>query len=126
MNSPLTLKEIGVEMNSQDNRATQCPLFVVQNKVKRWVDSHDSYDDIEEIDSGDTVYFKWEWEFDLRAGAFLTAKACEQHIKENAHHYHEKARSYAVSAWRNEEMKSVMQSLSSLASPDSKIPSHYE
>ena len=58
---------------------------------------------------------KIEWEFNLRAGVFLTAKACDDHIKNNHYHYEKGARSYAISAWRNPEMETVMKYLSSLS-----------
>lgn len=37
------------------------------------------------------------------SGFFLTHKAAETHLKENAHHYSENATTYAMTAWRNQE-----------------------
>lgn len=140
------LKEISIEMNTQDNRSTHLPLFVVQNKVKTVIYNHFDAeerelreefdydllcedcttkmenDDNDEHDFGcescdDDVFFffNWDWEYDLRAGIFLTGKACDDHIKQNYYHYHKEARSYAVSAWRNPEMTTVMKYLYSLS-----------
>jgi len=59
-----------------------------------------------------------EEEFDLRAGVFFTAEACDAHIAQNKHHYEGmKAVSYGISAWRNPEMQTVMQYLSENADP---------
>ena len=35
------------------------------------------------------------------ATGFLTKKSAEEHLKQNAHHYSNEARAYALSAWRN-------------------------
>lgn len=47
----------------------------------------------------------------MRAGFFFTAKACDEHIKEQAHHYDKSAVSYCISAYNNEELRRVMVSL---------------
>lgn len=48
----------------------------------------------------------------LRAAFFFTAEACDEHIAANRHHYNSTVRSYAISAYHNEELKSVMRHLS--------------
>lgn len=135
------LKKIGKEMNAQDNRLTQFPLFVVQEKVRKYVSYSDDYECIERksdfefndlceacqelFEKGETLpetcedcptacfdYYNFEWEFDLKSGVFFTAKACEEHIAQNHYHYNTEVRSYAIGAWRNPEMQSVMQALS--------------
>ena len=147
------LKKIGEEMLKQSNRHTQFPLFVVQHEVERrvnptdedydikerWEDYNDSYGYCEEceklMEKGDPpkeecddcddecfVFMKVEKEIDTRAGTFLTAKACEEHISENNYHY-QKPRSYAISAWRNEEMQLIMKNILSLATKE--IPNYY-
>ena len=35
------------------------------------------------------------------ATGFLTKKSAEEHLQQNAHHYSNEARAYALSAWRN-------------------------
>ena len=134
------LKKIGSEMNTQDNRSTQFPLFVIQvlkkvykengNETERrdidYIDTNDlcencarNYDkggdfpDVcDECPSSLFISFDEEWQFDLRPGVFFTAKACEDHIAQNDYHYDKEIRSYAIGAWRNPEMQSVMQALS--------------
>ena len=44
----------------------------------------------------------------MRAGFFFTAKACDEHIAAQSHHYDDSAKSYAISAYCNEELKMVM------------------
>jgi hypothetical protein len=134
------IKAIGEEMNRQDNRATQYPLYVVQ-ETKEEV-THEDFSDYEICVNVDgekmdeeslcedcesafelknpcvgcgfkqRLPVKEERVFALRAGVFLTAKACDEHIAANRHHYTD-PKSYAISAWRNEEMQNVMRFVSS-------------
>lgn len=133
---------VAKEMEKQSNRATQFPLFVIQVDVKRYGDSSwcneaerkddsdgemcDSceklYDDSEEIpeycsdcDSDCFVWFNWDTEFDLNAGVFFTAEACEKHIKQNDYHY-TNPKSYAIGAWRNPEMEQFLGLIFTMAS----------
>lgn len=45
----------------------------------------------------------------IRAGFFFSAKACDQHIENNRHHYNHTAHSYAISACYNHELQGVME-----------------
>lgn len=45
---------------------------------------------------------------------FLTAKACDEHIKSNYYKYHKDARSYAEHAFRNPDMKTISKLLRTL------------
>lgn len=56
-------------------------------------------------------YRKEEAVPNLYAGVFFTAKACDDHIARNLHHYNGTARSYGMSAYHNEEMIAVMKFL---------------
>lgn len=40
--------------------------------------------------------------------AFLTMKSAEEHLKENSHHYHEKAHVYVSYGWRNPELEKLL------------------
>lgn len=40
--------------------------------------------------------------------AFLTMKCAEEHLKENSHHYHEKAHVYVSYGWRNSELENLL------------------
>jgi len=130
-----TLIAISKEMQTQDNRATAYPLFVVMvdkkvygceswcNEVERKEDFDSDYlcekcaekyennedldDYCEDCDQDCFVWFSWEKDFDLKAGVFFTAKACDEHIRLNDYHY-SNPRSYAISAWRNYEMQEVI------------------
>ncbi len=42
---------------------------------------------------------------------FLTQKAAERHLRENAHHYPADAHTYAVTAWRNPEVERLWEIL---------------
>jgi len=148
-----TLKDIGNKLNTQDNRSTAFPLFVVQSLKKQYVDRSWDWEHAErkeDWNSGDLcnkcqlkelhgknlpkycedcdadlfVYYNEEYEFDLQAGVFLTEHACKEHIKYNGYHYH-RPRIYAISAWRNDEMQSIMKILSVLASKDGKVSQAY-
>ena len=48
------------------------------------------------------------------SGFFLTQKAAEIHLKENAHHYGDSATTYAMTAWRNPEADMLYQILKSV------------
>jgi len=136
-----TLQETGKEMITQDNRATSRPLFVVQVDVKRYTEEQDAEfkerkeepdelnlceaclvlhgeekelpEDCEDCHWNAFHHFNIEKEFDLRAGVFFTAAACDAHIAANSYHY-SNPRSFAISVWRNPEMEAVMDYLKSI------------
>ncbi len=148
------LLELGYKMNAQDNRMTQFPLFVIQHTVRvpsyfheMEYDDCERKEDIEDEDlcescrklrsEGDEIpdncencdsecynYWKNEEQFDLEAGVFLTAEACEDHIKLNHYHYNN-PKSYAIGAWRNPEMQNLLRILSKNANADNNPRSCY-
>ena len=147
----MTIEEIGAEMSTQDNRATQYPMFIVVEDVDRPVPSElsdgrhrvsepdygslcenciremdeDGFLDNEDCDECADDCFWWykrEQEPNLMAGVFFTAKACEDHIRANSYHYNN-PKSYGISAWRNPEMEEVMKHL--ISSAGKEVPSHY-
>lgn len=144
-----TIENIVNEMLTQSNRATQYPLFVVQEDVKvygdeSWCnhcerkeesdgelcekcyqlqqDNEDLPDYCMDCDSDCFVWYNWEEQFDLRSGVFFTAKACEEHIRLNHYHYI-KPRSYGIGNWRNYEMPEVMKLLFTITGKE--IPNWY-
>ncbi len=143
------LLELGQKMNAQDNRATQFPLFVIQHTVQVPAYHHemeydgkerkdDDCDDLiceecrlleempdncEKCDPKCFNYYKNEEQFDLEAGVFLTAEACDEHIKLNSYHYHH-PKSYGIGAWRNPEMQNLLRILSKNASSD-RVPKDF-
>jgi len=148
----MTLKSIGAKMLKQNNRATQYPIFVVVQDERRYVgydgnwthterrednDEEDICEEClekyhnneelpEECDNCSTqcfAYYYIEKQVPmLEPGCFFTAEACEEHIRLNSYHYNN-PKSYAISAWRNPEMQTVMKNLIKLTGKD--IPSHY-
>lgn len=148
-----TLEEIGKEMATQNNRATQFPLFIIMEDVERAVpdgngekrrkdsDSPDFYKGMcatcakkHEDDGTQPDYCEecdpdcfWDCEIsqepNLNAGVFFTAKACQEHIDENNYHYNN-PKVYGIGAWRNEEMQQVMFNL--IKNAGQEVPSHYK
>lgn len=135
------IKKLAEEMKSQDNRLTAFPIFVIQvdkkvygdrsfcDEAERKEDSDGSLckeceklqKENEELpnycsdcDPECFVWYKIEEEFDLQAGVFLTAKACEEHIKMNDYHYSH-PRSYAIGLWRNPEMEKLVKIIFEIA-----------
>lgn len=120
------------------NRSTSYPIFiVVEDKRIYGVENPDGRErrDFEDIDNfGFCELCKKEYETtnempdecedcledtfinylieknvpNLRGAFFFTAKACNEHIQSNRHHYDKTAKSYAISAYNNSELKTVM------------------
>lgn len=131
------MERIKHQMLTQSNRATSYPIFiVVEDKrvygvasdladgrerredyggelcesCKKLEDENDYIpDDCE--DCPDEMFVNYRIEEDvpnLYAGFFFTAEACIAHIESNAHHYNKTAKSYAISAYHNHELRDVM------------------
>lgn len=65
-------------------------------------------DEIVEIYKESKFYISYgHYERELK-NAFLTMKSAEQHLKENSHHYHEKAHVYVSYGWRNPELENLL------------------
>ncbi len=66
-------------------------------------------EDCEECDTECFVSYRLEKQVpNMRAAFFFTAKACDAHIAANPHHYNSTAHSYAISAYYNHELQTVM------------------
>ena len=148
----MKIKEIGQEMVKQDNRMTQYVMFVVWDRKERIVpdgfgetrrkNNEDSgsglcrsclekYKNEEELedwcdDCDQDCFYEAtnEFEPDLTAGVFFTAKACQEHIDENRHHYGPDVTTYGISCWRNPEMQAVQKHL--IEGSGNKVPNHYQ
>ena len=134
------LKELGKEILTQDNRITDAPLFIVQQKKVdwgydhsysedyKWINSMEDYieaedDKAEELDSledrlestGDweKVHYCERWEF---VTACFTEKGCKDYLAINGHNLSE-TRIYADSSYRNNEYRMVRDFLISLGNP---------
>lgn len=89
-----------------------------------------AYADLPEFcDDCDTAAFVYlrklddEESFDLRAGVFFTADACQRHINANHYHYNN-PRVFGIGSWRNPEMQATQQFLLSFFGKE--VPSHYK
>lgn len=142
------LNTLTEKMKDQDNRATAFPLFVIQvdkkeycndelaEKIERKGESYGNFcsdcqekmDNAEEIpeycercDPSCFIGYRIIQDFDLTAGVFLTAEACEEHIRLNHYHYIN-PKSFAVSSWRNPEIQTVIQLLFKLLAKEIPMP----
>ena len=150
-----TLVKIGKKMNAQDNRSTQLPLFIVvaDEKIRcadgdgerqrihedgwdpnqmcsycqeRWQLNEEVPEDCE--DCNDNMFHWYQIEKhvpQLDHGVFLTGEECNDYIKRRSYAMKDKAVSYAISAWRSDEMSKVLEFLSALGSEDSKAKNCY-
>lgn len=127
-------------MLSQDNRSTSYPIFVVveDKKIYNVGDDYDGRERREDYDDPlcerceamadsngpdypdecyecpDDAFVTYRIEKDvpnMRAAFFFTAEACNAHIRANPHHYNSTAKSYAISAYHNQELRDVMEYL---------------
>ena len=124
------LKEIGKLLNTQDNRATDAPLFIVQQKIidygytsdyaedYEWMDANNEYskadskkakqletlDDAgEDTGTWEKIYYKERWEF---VTACFTEQGCTDYIAINGHNLNE-PRIYAEGSYRNNEFRTI-------------------
>lgn len=66
-------------------------------------------DDCDDCDDDCFVHYRIEKDVpNLYAAFFFTAKACNEHIERNRHHYNSTAHSYGISAYHNNELKEIM------------------
>lgn len=126
-----TLLEIGEAIRTQDNRITDAPMFVVQERIRDygydseytddsvWLDTlndHTEPDDVAaiadldylDVEGIDTdgwvkVYYRDRWEF---VTACFTERGCEDFIRANGHNLTD-PRIYAAGSYRNEEFRLV-------------------
>ena len=87
------------------------------------------YDDVPDVDDINDLYYSEEWleekgliqsSYSYRSeyrNAFLTAKACKEHIASNHYHYNEPV-DYLNCAWRNPEMDLISQFLKTLSTQE--------
>jgi len=132
-----TLREISQSLKTQDNRITDQPIFIVEEKRRiygfaqgysddyTWVNPDNDYDEPSELEakrldkldksgrtfgSWEKVYYKDEWHF---ITACFTEQGCKDYIKANGHN-HKELRIYAHGSYRNEEYRTIRDSLLSL------------
>jgi len=137
---PESLKAIVKQILGQDNRCTDAPMFIVQERKRIWGISEEYSEDSAWIDteSGDTIEAddkeaaildslrqsykdvpdNWEkvgyidqWEF---VTACFTEQGCKDYLAANGHN-HGETRIYAAGSYRNAEFRSVREFLKSIA-----------
>lgn len=130
------LKEIGEQLRTQNNRGSDAPVFIVQQKRRDWgyeqgySDSYgwinESSGEYEEADeeksreleegydeSGETgnvwekIYYQDRWEY---VTACFTEKGCQDYLARNGHNLKE-PRIYADTSYRNEEYRTIREAL---------------
>lgn len=129
------LIQIGTLIRTQDNRITNQPIFIVQQKVidwgygseyaedYKWIDNSDGeYPEADEelaaeleemVGYGDVtagwekVYYKERWEF---VTACFTEQGCKDYIEINGHNLNE-TRIYAEGSYRNNEYRAVREAI---------------
>lgn len=142
MKQSLAVAKIGELIATQDNRATDQPIFVVEKSVmvitdpdygyneEKWINTESGhYEEASETkarrlnaiddnyrDTGDwkKFYLKETWEF---VTACFTEQGCKDYLKANGHNLG-KTRVYAYGSYRNEEYQTVRNHLVGLASAE--------
>jgi hypothetical protein len=127
------IENITKELNTQDNRITSDPIFLIQKKVRDWGiekgytdkyvwanpddeyieadeekskqldEDDDNWDIKEEDECWKKMYYRERWEF---VTACFTEKAADDFIAANKHRYGE-MRTYVDSLYRNDEMREL-------------------
>lgn len=135
------IKQIKNEILTQNKRSTSYVIFIIVEDKKiygvesDWQDGRErkqNYDDplcetCEAMAEGngpdypdecdecpDEAFINYRIEKDvpnLYAGFFFTAKAAEEHLQSNRHHYDSTAKTYGISAYHNYELKNVLKYL---------------
>lgn len=129
---------IGRRLQTQDNRATDAPIFIVQEKRRVygfdpaysddvvWIDDEGdeadsekraeleaAYDeDDEEPDGWTRTHYEDRWEY---VTACFTEAGCQEYIRLNGHNHRGELRVYAAGSWRNAEFRAVRELLIALA-----------
>ena len=104
-----TMAEIGERLQTQDNRITSEPMYLVQQETRLYVLADDCADGTEIID-GEEVRYRNIWEY---VNCFLTEAAAEQFLLRRGHDYR-KLRVYVDSGCHNPEWIAVRAHLAKL------------
>jgi len=129
------LDNLKQEMLTQDQRSTSYPYFIIVEDKKvygidlEWSEGQERkededmcekcqelFDNGKEIpnecdDCHDDCFIHYRIEENvpnLYAGIFFTAKAAQDHLDANSHHYDSTAKVYGMSAYHNSELRKVM------------------
>ena len=124
------ISEIGSLIQTQDNRITDAPIFVVQQIAVdwglssahcddyKWIHPKNDYSEadeeeankldeldrlFEDLDGWEKAYYKERWEF---VTACFTEEGCKDYIRQNGHNL-KRPRIYAEGSHRNDEWRTV-------------------
>ena len=108
-------EDISIELNDSKNTITIKARIEESEKHREWC-LHDLYD-VENFinnklflcDVVEIIYYKDKEEI-VEDTFFLTLKECEEHIKNNYHHYN-KPHPYAMTAWRSPQVNKLYEIL---------------
>lgn len=119
-------EKIAKRLREQDNRITEAPIFVVEQKRRIYGVDSDYTDRFVWVDpdgcenASDTPRKGWRkvgyvevWDF---ATACLTEAGCEEYLRVNGHNLTE-PRIHAYSGWRNSEWKGLRSMMPALSTP---------
>lgn len=135
---PPEIAAIGHLIRTQDNRATDAPLFIVQEQKRVygfdpaysdkfvWIgpeggeadpEQHAQFEekwqcDGERPEGWTRTHYKDDWRF---VTACFTEQGCKDYIAENGHNHSGKLRVYAGGSYRNAEWRAVRDFLARLA-----------
>lgn len=126
------IAEIGRALLTQDNRATDAPLFIVEEKRRvhgfdpaysdqiAWIDTANDYEEASpeeharleaqwarrrpRPDGWTRTAYQDEWHF---VTACFTEAGCQEYIRRNGHNHRGELRIYAAGSYRNEEFRAV-------------------
>ena len=134
------LVEIGRRLQTQNNRATDAPIFIVEEQRRTYGFDADYSDDIvwlngpndsAEADPEEHARLEAAWREDGKepqdwtrtayqdsweyVTACFTESGCEDYIRRNGHNHRGALRIYAAGSWRNDEFRAVRALLMALA-----------
>lgn len=133
---PPEIGVVGRLIRTQDNRSTDAPLFIVQERKRTYFDSawsddvvwisdesveadpeqHAQFEEKWQCDGGrpkgwTRTHYKDDWRF---VTACFTEQGCKDYIADNGHNHSGNLRVYAGSSYRNAEWRAVRDFLASL------------
>lgn len=144
MKIPADILDIAKRLHTQNNRATDAPLFIVEEKVRVygfdpdyadkdsivWIDGANDHEEAtpeehakleakwqetsEEPADWTRTAYQDRWEF---VTACFTEAGCRDYIARNGHNHRGELRVYADGSYRNEEWRAVRTFLMGLVKP---------
>lgn len=140
---PAAILEIAQRLLTQDNRATDCPIFIVQEKRRTYgFDTNYADDNVvwlndpnDHVEASPEEHARLEAEWDEdgkepqdwtrtayqdtweHVTSCFTETGCQEYIRRNRHNHRGELRIYAAGSWRNDEWRAVRDWLVAMAGP---------